>query len=160
MHNYLMIPTSEFATQDMVTREEIGVGDDVFMFGMLVDHEGRQQNTPVVRFGHISLMPHDPIPLGAGVLQECFLADCESIGGFSGSPVFLASGKVLGVNMGCMTTPLLLRDAGTGDASDECLQSETGKAVMPEENSGLMVVIPAWRLSGLLKAPALVSARA
>jgi len=36
---------------------EIGPGDDVFMVGRFVDHDGKDTNVPSVRFGNISTLP-------------------------------------------------------------------------------------------------------
>jgi hypothetical protein len=89
------IDTRHFITRDIIKTYNVGLGDEVFMVGRLMSHEGRQRNAPVVRFGNISLMadPYEPIRVetldGQSRDQEGFLVECRSLSGFSGSPVFV-----------------------------------------------------------------------
>lgn len=78
-----------FLSKDIISRFNIGPGDDCFMVGRFVNHEGRQQNLPTVRFGNIGQMPWEPIRQDDGFEQESFLVECRSIGGYSGSPIFV-----------------------------------------------------------------------
>jgi hypothetical protein len=72
-----------------VTRQnDIGVGDDVFMVGRFIDHDGGQTNKPTARFGHISLMP-SPIIQPNGKMANSYCIDTNSRTGYSGSPVFV-----------------------------------------------------------------------
>jgi len=70
---------------------EIGVGDDVFMLGLFVDHGGTTTNIPKARFGNVSMLPSS----GATIEQptkydgESFILDMHSRAGYSGSPVFI-----------------------------------------------------------------------
>lgn len=61
------------------------VGDDVFMIGLFVDHEGREVNRPLARFGNISMVASKDAKVRD---QEAFIIDMHSRSGFSGSPVF------------------------------------------------------------------------
>jgi hypothetical protein len=69
---------------------DFGIGDDVFMLGLFVDHEGISKNTPSARFGNVSMLPSD----GAAIRQPTghdgisYVVDMHSRTGFSGSPVF------------------------------------------------------------------------
>jgi hypothetical protein len=68
----------------------VGVGDDVFMLGLFADHEDRQRNNPMARFGNISMLasPDAPVKI-RGQEHECHIVDMHSRSGFSGSPVFV-----------------------------------------------------------------------
>lgn len=70
---------------------QIGVGEDVFMIGLFVDHGGTTTNVPSARFGQISMLPHEiaPIKQPTGFFGESFVVDMHSRTGFSGSPVFV-----------------------------------------------------------------------
>lgn len=69
---------------------DIGVGDDVFMIGLFVNHEGKQKNNPLARFGNISMMADAQSPINSnGQDYESFIIDMHSRSGFSGSPVFV-----------------------------------------------------------------------
>lgn len=84
----------KFVTDDWLLKEEwqrnldIGPGDPCFTIGRFVGHDGRQQNNPTVRFGQIAQTNTEPVVID-GKPQSCFLVESRSIGGFSGSPVFV-----------------------------------------------------------------------
>jgi hypothetical protein len=60
------------------------------MVGRFINHEGKQQNRPTLRYGHIAMMPSEPIEdAKSGIKQESYLVECRSMGGYSGSPVFV-----------------------------------------------------------------------
>jgi hypothetical protein len=80
-----------FITSKIVTEEDVGIGDDTFMVGRFVNHEGKQQNAPAVRYGNIAMMPKEKIESPTGIAQESFLVEVRSLPGYSGSAVFLYS---------------------------------------------------------------------
>jgi hypothetical protein len=84
------VSTDLFISPEIIETYRIGLGDDAFLIGRLVTHEGKQKNSPIVRFGNVSLMadPNEPIRC-KGYDQEGFLVECRSLSGFSGSPVFV-----------------------------------------------------------------------
>lgn len=88
MHQVSAISSSSFLPDN--GQHEIGVGDDVFMIGLFVNHEGKEKNNPLARFGNISMMaaPDSEIHFG-GHSYESFIVDMHSRSGFSGSPVFV-----------------------------------------------------------------------
>ena len=84
----------KFVTGDWLLRDEwqrnldIGPGDPCFTIGRFVGHDGKQQNSPTVRFGQIAQSNIEPVFVD-NKTQNCFLVESRSIGGFSGSPVFV-----------------------------------------------------------------------
>ena len=81
--------TSAFVTRDYLTHEKaIGPGEDVFMVGRFIDHDGGNVNLPTVRFGNISAMP-TLIMQENGKKAPAFILDMHSRSGYSGSPVFM-----------------------------------------------------------------------
>lgn len=76
-------------TKEKMRSLNVGPGDDVFMVGRFFLQEGKQRNTPSVRFGNISMMPWEPVQHPSGIDQESFLVELRTISGYSGSPVFL-----------------------------------------------------------------------
>lgn len=157
----------------------IGVGDDTFMIGRFVGFEGKQQNLPSVRFGNISQMPVEPIIQSNGFAQESFLIEARSIPGYSGSPVFItiephgAFPFSIPEHLPNNMKEALVRQSGfikerAGPMRfgpflfgiDYChlydrqrVRSErTGEPVNDwyvQGNSGMMGVIPAWRLTDM-----------
>jgi hypothetical protein len=95
-YKYRVYPCSRSATKDFVALKEVGPGDEVFVPGLLVHHPGRSRIMPIVRLGSIAAMPEDPVRLSIGrypgaqeVHEVVVLLEVRSIGGLSGSPVYL-----------------------------------------------------------------------
>jgi hypothetical protein len=151
---------------------DVGPGDDVFAVGRFINHEGRQRNLPTARFGCIGQMPWEPIQQDTGFMQESFLVEARSIGGYSGSPVFLHSANfrfgarqiisgptrgpwLLGVNWGH------INDWGpVCDASGRPVNPGRPRDMQVRTNTGMMAVVPAWKLAELLDGEELARERA
>jgi len=88
VHRYAILPTEMFLTREGLKKGKFGPGEDVFMVGRFVDHDGGQVNLPAVRFGNLSVMP-SPIEQPNGRMTEMFCIDLHSRTGYSGSPVFM-----------------------------------------------------------------------
>lgn len=136
-----------------------GVGQDVYMIGRYVSHEGRQKNLPTARFGNIAQLPYERVRTVSGLEQQAFLVDMRSRAGYSGAPVF-----VYRIRPDLDTDPeswvsgfeqrLLGIDSGHLPAMRRVLSKDQRTPVDPElwtaQNSGMATVIPAWRLTELL----------
>jgi hypothetical protein len=77
-----------FATDDVIARQWIGLGDEVFVTGLFKGRVGEQRNIPIIRTGIISAMPDEPIKSGNDEFNV-YLLELRSISGISGSPVFV-----------------------------------------------------------------------
>jgi hypothetical protein len=151
------LPRSMIVTEEMVSAENIGPGDDVALIGRFINREGKERNTPTVRFGHIAQMPIEPIEY-EGKVHDSFLCEIKSIGGCSGSPVLLAPISDAGRPEGS----LLVDEArllGVDWAHLANFESavDQGGMELPHirfaTNSGMMAVAPAWKLNLLLDHP-------
>jgi len=150
----------------------IGAGDDTFMVGRFISHDGKQRNTPSLRFGSIAMLPFEKIKLESGYMQEAYLVETRSISGYSGSPVFVyrpveqktiipadysnpSEGEIHSKSIAqLMGYPSLLGiDCGHIRYFDDVLDA-SGKPHLlgwkVESNTGMAIVIPAWRLDDLL----------
>lgn len=80
----------EFLTEDALEISRIGPGDDAFMVGLYVNQPAGVRNDPNARFGNISRLASDDLPVlqGHGLRQPSHVVDMRSRTGFSGSPVF------------------------------------------------------------------------
>ncbi len=87
-HKYKLIDVSSFLTKEDISIQDIGPGEDVFMVGRFVDHDGGVTTLPAVRFGNISVMPAPVIQENIGI-TDAFCIDLHSRSGYSGSPVFV-----------------------------------------------------------------------
>ncbi len=85
------IPTDMFADIEDIQNGDVAVGDDVFMAGLFVDHDGGAANIPSSRFGNISVLPTSlsTIMQNTGYEAPTYVIDMHSRSGFSGSPVFI-----------------------------------------------------------------------
>lgn len=92
VHEVAAVPTSIFANApgDRPFHQKVGVGDDAFMVGLFLDHDGLVKNVPSARFGNISMLPNPKatIEQPTDYWGESFVVDIHSRTGFSGSPVF------------------------------------------------------------------------
>jgi hypothetical protein len=88
---FKFLSPDQCADQDFIDTESIGVGDEVFLSGLFVNHHGHKQNVPIVRVGNIASMPIEPVATKHGAM-EAYLIEARSVGGLSGSPVFVSPG--------------------------------------------------------------------
>jgi len=88
-YDLVYIHVANFITRESIAKLNIGPGDDVFMVGRFISHEGKQRNAPAVRFGNIAMDAKETMTNEYGKEQETFLVDCRSVPGYSGSPVFV-----------------------------------------------------------------------
>ena len=86
----MRIPEEIFATDKRIADYEIGLGDELVIVGLFTRFFGRTILTPIVRTGNIAMMPKEKLrgSLAFGEM-EAYLAEGRSIGGLSGSPVFV-----------------------------------------------------------------------
>lgn len=150
-HEMALIPDDWFITPEINYEYDIGPGDEVFMVGRFINHQGLLSNLPALRFGSISLMP-EPIkhPNYPGFEQESFAVEMRSRTGFSGSPVtvYRTLATVLAdiPNDKCGLTFLL--GVNWGYIFDEA-----------KENTWLNGVVPAWKIRETLDVPTLQAAQ-
>lgn len=104
----LHLPTHAL-TRAHVEALNIGPGEDVFMVGRFIDHDGHEVNAPATRFGNISMMPVAPMLQENGAKLPSYCIDMHSRTGFSGFPVFAY--RTLGSDL---TTPRQLAGMGPG----------------------------------------------
>jgi hypothetical protein len=86
-HKYLRVDS--FVTDEVISKAKVGVGDDLFLTGLFVNHFGASKNVPIVRVGNIAAMPEEPIATRSFGKIDAYLIEARSIGGLSGSPVFV-----------------------------------------------------------------------
>jgi hypothetical protein len=64
------------------------LGEEVFITGAFVGRIGEKKNIPVVRVGNIAALPQEPLEFFSPH-RPAFLLETRSLGGISGSPVFV-----------------------------------------------------------------------
>jgi hypothetical protein len=163
-HRVKAVPLGEFLSPAAIAAYDIGPGDEIFMIGRFVKHDGKLINSPSVRFGNLSMMVDNIEHPSLGV-QESFAVEMRSMGGYSGSPVYVypsawnMNRRI--TNVGGQHLFLLGVDWGhIVDHSEvrEKIVSTESAATAPERkvsyvsaNTGMNGVVPAWRLAELIK---------
>jgi|CZLA01.1.fsa_nt_gi hypothetical protein len=82
------IPIGMFATSDTIRTNHLGIGDEVFITGLFTKVTETTKNIPIVRTGTLAMIPGEKIPFGESMI-DAYLVEARSIGGLSGSPVFI-----------------------------------------------------------------------
>lgn len=83
------IPYEFSVSNDLINHHGIGVGDDLISIGLFTKRKGNGQNLPIVRSGIIASMPDELLIDEDGYKFAAYLAELRSLGGLSGSPVFV-----------------------------------------------------------------------
>lgn len=145
------------ATSEVMQANIIGLGDEVFIVGLFRSHYGQQRNVPIIRIGNLSMMLGEPVNTGYGQ-TEAYLVEARSIGGLSGSPVFVH-------------VPLLNPPGATrywllglmhGHFDIENLNEDTvvdDRGATGGINSGIGVIIPVEKILETIYQPELVEYR-
>lgn len=155
-------------TDQMVTEHLVGAGDEVFFTGLFSEHPGRQRVQPIMRFGNLSMMPHEPIRVrGLSVASEidAYLVEARSWGGHSGSPAFVyyppdRFGHSISVAPSGL--PVFLLGLVHGHYAINSDVSFTGDFLGRGEvpvNAGMAVVVPSQRIIDVLMDDELVADR-
>jgi hypothetical protein len=178
-HSYFPIDLEMFVKESNLYESayelRIGAGDDTFMVGRFINHAGKQKNTPSLRFGSIAMLPFEKIKLSSDAnyhMQQAFLVETRSISGFSGSPVFLYRPMMAdyeiaeGYHEEGMVDPvgqcyLLGIDCAHPLKYDQVVDGSLApvRGWRVASNTGMAIVIPAWRLAQLLNIERLVLER-
>lgn len=174
-YNIWSVNDQRFLTKFKKGTKGCGVGDDTFIVGRFINHEGKQKNRPTVRFGTIAMMPDPEEGIYNNNMsqhQESYLVETHTICGYSGSPVFFyipAFSKrpkedaaknplawrgpwLLGVDWGHIINHEPVLKPGKSGALEKT-------DMVAEVTTGMMCVTPAWYLGELLKEPHLMEER-
>ena len=76
--------------QKELNKFDITEGAEMFFVGLFTPFYGANRNIPICRFGHLSMLPDEPIVFGNGKAQNLYLMETEAYGGNSGSPAFFS----------------------------------------------------------------------
>jgi hypothetical protein len=78
-----------FADERVIREANLGVGDEVFIAGLFSKVTDTARQHPIVRIGNLAMMPGERISFKDDKLIDAYLIESRSIGGLSGSPVFV-----------------------------------------------------------------------
>lgn len=165
LFDYKTIPVSMAATENVIAANGIGPGEEVFLTGLFSKHTGRKRNLPIIRTGTIALMPEEPIEtkiLGNYYEIDAYLIEARSIGGLSGSPVFVYTGMFRPGTIiagGPMFFWLGLMHGHWDTEPLPDLIEEDSSSGMGFVNMGIAIVIPVTKILEVINQPLLLNRR-
>src|ERR1700730_8525832 len=163
LYDITFIPEAIFATEKRIAEYNIGLGDEIVIVGLFTRFKGLTHIIPIVRTGNIAMMPRDRIPVKGFGEMEAYLAEGRSIGGLSGSPVFVRNTVKMPVqNMKGVSQLYGLGDGhllglahGHWDLPVSFSPAEQAEAV----NMGVSIIVPAKKILEVLYHPELTAMR-
>lgn len=151
------IASKDLVTAEDITTERVGVGDEVFMTGLFTEAPGSKRNMPIVRHGNIAMIPDEQIQTDMG-FADAYLVEARSIGGLSGSPVFVRPSIEVNVDEGRLhgTGPMKL--LGLMHGHWDIKESEINEPSIVHDrkrgvNLGIGVVVPASKILETINSP-------
>jgi len=161
MFDYMVVPSSLFATEEQIKSSSIDVGDQVFFTGFFSSFPGQKRIEPIVRQGILAMMPDEPIQTTLHKPGRLYLADAHAFHGNSGSPVFVSVG---GMHRGAFIAgeSYLLIGIISGYFPESAGYTVPAATVLTGEvhdNSGIAALVPADELMKLLSCPELQALR-
>lgn len=153
-----------FVTPERMRKFGIGIGDETACIGLFTPFSGSTELIPVVRSGIIAMLPRDPVPTKDCGPMQAVLIESRSIGGLSGSPVFVKNtvslppvtdedGDISSLS-GLGSLHFLGLMHGHWDVKEKT--DDERSAVL---HSGVSIVVPAQKISEVLHHPELVQMR-
>jgi hypothetical protein len=147
--DYLSITEDYFTNDTILVEKNIREGSRVFFAGLFSHFYGKQRNYPIVRFGNISLITNEKLELkNRGLIGSAhlYLVECQSLGGFSGSPVFFELDRITPAKI-FHSPEIYLGGVMKGHYNDVI---ETPQGIVRELNANLALVTPCYLLYELL----------
>lgn len=163
------ISIDSFGLPQRLAALNIGIGDDTHSIGLFSPFPGNEKNVPIVRFGNVSMMAAEQIQTDLGY-TEMYLVEARSIGGLSGSPVFVRPTR--SIRIGRPDDPMALGFLpGTGETllgmaqgHWDIKEEEINKPSFTHDrkrgvNYGVALVVPALKIYETIYQPGLVAMR-
>jgi len=168
LFDWLPLHISMAATSEVIAQNNIGEGDEVFMAGLFSNHAGQNKNLPIIRTGSIALISDEKIetnsPFGA---IDAYLIEARSIGGLSGSPVFVHLGSMRtygsnNISLGSGPRLLwlgLMHGHWDIDESEAVMEIDSATDIGRKVNMGIGIVVPAVKILEILTQPSFIEER-
>lgn len=160
--DHVAIPYSLCVTDELTQKHEIGLGDEVFVTGLFRHHHGTRRNIPIIRVGNLSAMAEEKIQTRDFGLMEALLVEARSIGGLSGSPVFVNLGvtRMIDGQVKQSTGSLVFFLIGLihghfdiGSGNIDALEPDAVDVLSGQHvNTGMAIVTPIHRVHSVIQA--------
>ncbi len=142
--NIAGIDSSLLLTPKKMNQYEIKEGYDMFYIGLFVEFYRSKRNLPICRFGHLAMIPDEPL---SG--QNLFFMETSAYPGNSGSPAFFRTERSIPI---LKTLNLLSSKSGEHDKIilAGIVTAFIGTPYNPQENAGIATVVPATYIHEVL----------
>jgi hypothetical protein len=147
----------KFGVKSMPDHWKVTIGDDVFITGAFISRIGDKSNIPILRAGTVAALPHEPVEYYSP-RHAAYLIETRSLGGISGSPVFLNTSRSLprGTNVAQRTEGgvrfpygligMVLGTSGSSEYIKDFDPPAEEQKTDADFNSGISIVLPARRI--------------
>lgn len=153
--DFKAVPRQDFVKNEYLTHDGIGIGSEIYIVGLFRFHGGQSKNHPMLRMGSIAMIPDEKVSTKSGEM-DAYLIEARSIGGISGSPVFVSAPWVskqlllLGLIHGHWDLKASQKNDVVTDAEDD----EESRI-----NMGIAIVTPVQKILDILNCEELSTAR-
>lgn len=154
IYDFKFLPDNLISTNEVIEKNGIAEGDEVFFTGLFTSYIGQKRNQPIVRFGKVALMPDEKIEWKENNkpvrLIDLYLLECQSYGGNSGSPVFFQLNPLRKPGQLSLGGPVIfLAGLMTGsflNGSEVQITEAKDNKLFSLQNIGIAAVTPAQKL--------------
>lgn len=164
--DFKFIPNSLIANKEVVEKNEIAEGDEVFFTGLFTSHIGQKRNQPIIRFGKVALISDEKIEWKEkdkpAKFMDLYLLECQSFGGNSGSPVFFQLNPMRKPGQISLGGPVIFLAGlmmGSFLSGNQIQITETITNLISLQNVGIAAVTPADKLYEILFSEEMVKSR-
>lgn len=159
--DHLVLPYSLCISDEKMKEHSVGLGDEIFVTGLFRHHHGSRRNIPIVRVGNLACMTEEKVSTRDFGEIDAYLVEARSIGGLSGSPVFLNLGttRLIDGHVKFATGQMFFLfglihghydvDASSIDETDQ--MASTGLSV-ERVNTGMAIVVPFHKIDETVRA--------
>lgn len=144
-----------FKTRSEFDSSYVKVGTNIFYCGLFSPYLGYNSNSPIVRFGRISLLPTEEILWdNADAKQDLFLVETTTYGGNSGSPLFSYNTPFKfngGINVGSSNVKLAGIIKGYSGEKTPVEYIKASMNLMYTSNIGITAVVPSYLLYQIIE---------
>jgi hypothetical protein len=165
-YDYLFLTDSYLSDKEVIRQKQIREGNHIFYAGLFNPYFGNEVVEPLVRFGRVSSLTNEKIGISklneSPEFAQLYLFECQSLGGFSGSPVFFEIDRLSIKNQIHYGNPeIYLAGVMKGHYYDFISSPvlELKDNILRELNLGISAVTPCYMLKEILYSPSEIQAR-
>jgi hypothetical protein len=159
-----LITEHHFALKNKMPERGMGIGDEIAVVGLFTRFWGQKRLFPIVRTGNLAMLPTERVPARNFEPMDVYLAEGRSIGGLSGSPVFIRQTVNLMLKgedgsdipfAGLGQLYLLGMMHGHWELPASFTKGENAEAV----NMGISMIVPIDKINEIIYSPEMIAMR-